>query len=92
MKKLLIALMLSTCTLFSFDKVSIGYSTTSYDSNIYDLSLITDTNYKLFSLPVSLELAFDYIDSTNNSDELFISSFQPVITYDFNKYFLFKVL
>ncbi|AXH09815.1 hypothetical protein CP960_07600 [Malaciobacter halophilus] len=90
MKKLLIALMLSTCTLFSFDKVSIGYSTTSYDSNIYDLSLITDTNYKLFSLPVSLELAFDYIDSTNNSDELFISSFQPVITYDFNKYFFIQ--
>lgn len=90
MKKFLILLLLSASYLFSFDKVGIGYSTTSYDSNIYDVSLIKDTNYKLFNLPISLEFAFDYMDSTNTNDELYITSFQPVITYDFNKQFFIQ--
>ncbi|AXX92475.1 hypothetical protein CPU12_09450 [Malaciobacter molluscorum LMG 25693] len=90
MKKILIVLLFVVSSLFSFDKMSLGYSTTSDDSNIFDVTVIKNTDYKIFGLPVSFEGSFDYMDSAHESDDLFIGSIQGVLTYNFNKDFFMQ--
>ncbi|RXJ86449.1 acyloxyacyl hydrolase [Arcobacter sp. CECT 8985] len=90
MKKILIMFLLLVSSLFSFDKMSLGYSTTSDDSNIIDITAIKDIDYKIFSLPLSFEGSFNYVDSAHSSDDLYIGSIQSMLTYNFNKKFFMQ--
>lgn len=86
MKKFLLIPLLFLSYLHAFDKVSLGYGTTTYNSDIYNLTFIKESDYKLLNkFPLSLELSLESVNSDKTNEDFFITSIQPILTYDFTK-------
>lgn len=85
MKKILIFLPLLLSYLYSFDRVSVGYGLTTYDTNTFNLAFQKELDWKIFdNTNLLFEVAIDSVEGRQNEDLIFISV-QPILSYDFTK-------
>lgn len=89
MKKLCLFLFLSV-SLFSFDKVGVGYGYHDTDIKAYEITGYKDLDYKLFdTFKLGVELSYSHVRTDANED-LHSIALLPMITYDFNETFYFE--
>lgn len=86
MKKFCLLALLSV-SLFSFDKVGLGYGYHDTDIKAYEITAFKDLDYKLFdTFKLGVELSYSRVITDANED-LHSVALVPMLTYDFNKTF-----
>lgn len=86
MKKILITFFVLMSFCFGFDKIAVGYGQDSDNSNVYNIAIQKDIDYKLIdNTELSFEISADFVDGKSN--DLFIISVQPMLSYDINESF-----